>query len=136
MKHIIGIILFWGFSTSLSAQSGSAKLFLIREGMHEGSAVSCSIFKDEELLCKLNNKRYSIHDVAPGKYIFHTQWGGNKPNKDKRGDIEMTIEEGKTYYIKFNSVAKAFNGYVGLLEVTETSFKTIEPMLKLDDKCL
>lgn len=136
MKLIIGILFLLGFSTAALAQSGTARVFLIREGMHEGSVVSCSIFKDEELLCKLNNKRYSVHDIAPGKYTFHTQWGGNKPNKDKRGDLVITLEEGKTYYIKFNSVSKAFNGYVGLIEVTENTYKTLEQMLKLDDKCL
>jgi hypothetical protein len=136
MKHIIAFLFFCTLYFAGMAQSGTAKVYLIREGAHEGSAVSCSIFKDEELLCKLNNKRYSIHDLAPGTYTFHTQWGGNKPNRDKRGDIVLTLEAGKTYYIKFNPVAKAINGYVGLIDVTENTFRKIEPMLKLDDKCL
>lgn len=136
MKQFIGIILLLMLIRTGAAQSTSCKVFLVREGMHEGSAVSCSIFKEEELLCKLNNKRYSVHEINPGKYIFHAQWGGNKPNNDKRGDLTLTLEEGKTYYLKFNSVSKAFNGYVGLLEVTETTFKTLESLLKLDDKCL
>jgi hypothetical protein len=136
MKSVISVLFFFVFPVFGIAQTGTAKIFLIREGMYEGAAAACSIFKDGELLCKLNNKRYSIHDVAPGKYTFHTQWGGNKPNKQTIGDITVTIEEGKTYYIKFNSVSKAFNGYIGLIEVTENTFKTIEPNLKLDDKCL
>jgi len=136
MKHFIGILFFLGFSALGLAQSGTAKVYLIREGMHEGSAAASSIFIADSLLCKLNNKRYSIHDVAPGTYTFHAQWGGKKPNKDKRGDIVITLEEGKTYYIKFNSVAKAFNGYVGLIEVTENTFKNLEASLKVDDKCL
>lgn len=136
MKILLGFVFFLCFSINGQAQTETAKVYLIREGMHEGSAVPCSIFKDEELLCKLNNKRYSIHEVAPGTYTFHTQWNGNKPNRDKRGDIQVTLEAGKTYYIKFNSVAKAFNGYVGLIEVTENTFKTVEPQLKVDDNCL
>lgn len=136
MKLIIVALFLIACSFTGLAQSGTAKVVLIREGMHEGSAVSCSIFMNEELLCKLNNKRYSLHEVAPGQYTFHTQWGGNKPNRDKRGDLVVTLEEGKSYYIKFNSVAKAINGYVGLIEVTENTFKTVEPQLKLDDKCL
>jgi hypothetical protein len=67
----------------------------------------------KELLCKLNNKRCFINDVAPDNFTFHTQWYDNKPNRSKRGDIQVTLEAGKTYYIKFNPVAKAFNGYVG-----------------------
>ncbi|HSK12285.1 MAG TPA: DUF2846 domain-containing protein [Phnomibacter sp.] len=135
MKHIVAFLLFLSLSSAGLSQSGTAKVYLLREGAHEGSAVSCSIFKDEELLCKLNNKRYSVHDLAPGSYTFHAQWSGNKLNKDKRGDIVITLEGGKTYYIKFNPVAKAFNGYVGLIDVTENTFQKIEPMLKLDDKC-
>lgn len=136
MKQLLSLFFLLAFSLAGMAQSGTAKLVLIREGMHEGSAVACSIFKNEELLCKLNNKRYSLHDVEPGQYTFHTQWGGKKPNRDKRGDLVVTLEAGKTYYIKFNPVAKAFNGYVGLIEVTENTFKTLEPQLKLDDECL
>ncbi len=127
---------FLGITCSALAQSGTARVYLIREGMYEGSAVSCSIFKDEELLCKLNNKRYSVHDIAPGKYTFHAQWSGNKPGKDSRGDVVVTLEEGKTYYLKFNSVSRAFNGYVGMIEVTENTFKAVEGTLKVDDKCL
>lgn len=109
---------------------------MIREGMHEGSAAASSIFINDQLLCKLNNKKYSTHDVTPGLYSFHAQWGGNKRRGDVRGDIEINIEEGKTYYIKFNMVAKAFNGYVGLLEVTESTFNKLKVELELDTKCL
>lgn len=136
MKHISIIVLLLFSVISTIAQTSTAKVFLIREGQHEGSAVSCSIFIGGTLLCKLNNKRYSTHDVAPGTYTFHVQWSGNKPGKDTRGDIELTLEVGKTYYIKFNPVAKAFNGYVGLVEVTENTFNKAQAELKLDDKCL
>ncbi len=37
---------FLGITCSALAQSGTARVYLIREGMYEGSAVSCSIFKD------------------------------------------------------------------------------------------
>lgn len=136
MKHILYLLFLVTLSSVCMAQSETATLYLVREGMFEGSAVPCSIFKDEELLCKLNNKRYSVHEIAPGSYTFHVQWNGKKPGNDKRGDIMVTLEAGKTYYIKFNPVAKAFNGYVGLIEVTENTFKTIQPLLKPDDECL
>ena len=136
MKQLFTILFFLSISGIGWSQSQTATVYLIREGMHEGSAAASSIFKDEELLCKLNNKRFSVHEVAAGSYVFHVQWGGNKLRKDKRGDIELTLEAGKTYYIKMNPVAKAFNGYIGLIEVTETTFNTIKPGLKPDDKCL
>jgi hypothetical protein len=117
-------------------QTNSAKIILIREGMHEGSAAASSIFMNDELLCKLNNKKFSIHNVSPGRYSFHAQWGGSKRRGDKRGDIEIDIEDGKTYYLKFNMVSKAFNGYVGLIDVTEATFNKLKDELKLDEECL
>ncbi len=136
MKKLTVFIALIFVSATGIAQSAKTTIYLIREGMHEGSAVACSIFKDEELLCRLNNKRYSVHDITPGRYTFHTQWSGKKPGNDKRGDIVLTIEEGKTYYLKFNPVAKAFNGYVGLIEVTENTFQSVLANLKPDEECL
>lgn len=124
------------FSTKSKAQTSKAKIILIREGMHEGSAAASSIFLNDSILCKLNNKKYSVHEVESGNYNFHAQWGGNRRGSDTRGDIQINIEDGKTYYIKFNVVAKAFNGYVGLIEVTESTYNKLKDELKLDDKCL
>lgn len=117
------------------AQKATAKIILIRQGVVEGNAVRSSIFMNEQLLCQLNNEKYSTHEVDPGRYNFHAQWGGLNKRSDTRGDIEINVEGGKTYYIMLNIVVKSLSRYLGLIEVTELTFEKLKPSLKLDEKC-
>jgi hypothetical protein len=101
----------------------------------QGSASAFTAFIDGELACKLNNKKYSIHEVAAGEHQFTVQFGGKK-SKKKAEPITINIEAGNTYYIQMVFQTGAFVNNLYCQEVTESSAKTILSDLEEDTKCL
>ena len=76
----------------------SGKVYYMRSTGFSGSAQGFTVFIDDNIVCKLNNKRYSIHEVAPGIRRFSVQFAG-KSSKEKAERIEINIEAGKVYLV-------------------------------------
>lgn len=51
--------------------------FLLGKGC-AGSATSFSALIDKKRVCKLNNRRYSVHEITPGLHNFEVQFSGKK----------------------------------------------------------
>jgi hypothetical protein len=92
-------------------------------------------FIDDSLVCKLNNKRFSVHTVSPGTHKFTVQFAGKK-SKDKAEPISIDIEAGKTYYVQMIFQSGFFANNLYCQEVTASSARAILPQLKQDTKCL
>jgi hypothetical protein len=131
-------------SVSLSAHtqnqnSDSAKLggkvYFLRSTGYNGSAQGFTVFIDDEIVCKLNNKRFSIHEVAAGNHKFSVQFAG-KSSKEKAERIEISVEPGKTYYIQLIFQTGLLKNNLYCQEVTENSAKTMMNKLTEDTKCL
>lgn len=137
MKHLklftFILVCFVSFS-SASAQE-SAKVYFIRSTGFQGSAVAFTAFIDQQLVCKLNNKKYSVHDVTPGEHVFTVQFAG-KSAKEKAEPIKINVEAGKTYYVQMVFQTGYFKNNLYCQEVTESSAKTVLVNCAEDTKCL
>lgn len=93
-----------------------------------------SAFINDTLVCKLNNNRYSIHDVKPGKHEISVQYYG-KESKDKAEPISINVEAGKTYYIQITQQAKGLTQRIFPQEITESSTARLLEKCKMDANC-
>jgi hypothetical protein len=137
MKHfkIAPFILFFFISfTSVKAQE-TAKVYFIRSTGFQGSAVAFTAFIDQQLVCKLNNKKYSIHELTTGEHVFTVQFAG-KTAKEKAEPIKINVEAGKTYYIQMVFQTGYLKNNLYCQEVTESSAKTVLVNCVEDTKCL
>lgn len=102
--------------------------FLRGKGM-AGSATAFSALIDDERVCKLDNRRFSVHEVQPGTHEFIAQFSGKK--RKKKAEIAVIdIEPGETYYIQMIMQASFFINDVSAQEITRNSALR----LKKDDK--
>jgi hypothetical protein len=115
--------------------TNTATVYFLRSTGFNGSMSAFTAFIDDTLVCKLNNKRYSIHTIQPGSHKFTVQFAGKK-SKDKAEPITINAEAGKTYYIQMIFQPGAFVNNLYCQEVTENSAKAMLPKLKEDTKCL
>lgn len=118
-----------------AAQSGSAKIVFMRSTGYNGSLAAFTTFIDDNLVCRLNNKRFSTHTVQPGEHNFSVQFAG-KDSKVKAERITIKTEAGKTYYIQLIFQPGAFVNNLFCQEVTENSAKLLLPKMKEDTECL
>jgi len=139
MRKLLFVLLVPLISVSLNAQGDSTtqngKVYFMRSTGFQGSAQGFTVFIDDVVVCKLNNKRFSIHEIAPGKHIFSVQFAG-KSSKEKAERIEITVEPGKTYYIQLIFQTGFIKNNLYCQEVTENSARTVMSGLEEDKKCL
>lgn len=113
-----------------SGQTG--KVYFMRSTGFQGSAQGFTVFIDDAVVCKLNNKRFSIHDVTPGTHRFSVQFAG-KNSKEKAERIEIEIEAGKTYYIQLIFQSGLVKNNLYCQEVTKSSASTMLDKMKQDN---
>ena len=101
MNKLLSILLVLFVSNSLYAQSQNGKVYFIRSEGLQAPAAAFNIFVDHKFVGRLSNKKFSIHNVTPGKHTFSIQFAG-KNSSDKAEKMEEDIEAGKTYYIQVN----------------------------------
>ena len=134
MKKIVFSIL----ALVLALQSGicqqKASVYFMRSTGYYGSATSYTAFIDGELVCKLNNKRYSVHEVDEGKHAFVVQFGGNSV-KSKSQPIIIDVEEGEIYYIQMVFEKGLMGRNLYCQEVTKSSADNILRQLSQDKNC-
>ena len=140
MKKVIFTLMLTLLVTSFgfAQESGTpttGKIYFLRSTGFQGSAVAFKTFIDGEFVCKLNNKKYSIHEVPAGKHECSVQFGGKK-SKEKAEKFEVIVEPGKTTYVQLVFETGAFVNNIYCEEVTaNTAVKKMEGMTE-DDKCL
>jgi hypothetical protein len=138
-KLIIVFLISLSFSTAMQAQDGQAKetgkIYFLRSTGFQGSAVAFKTFIDGEFVCKLNNKKYSIHEVSVGKHECSVQFGGKK-SKEKAEKFEVLVEAGKITYVKLVFETGVFVNNIYCEEVTENTAVQNMKMMEEDRKCL
>lgn len=136
---LISSISTFGFSqtaiSSASIASNTANVVFIRSTGFNGSATAFTTFIDDQLVCRLNNKRFSTHTIPAGEHTFSVQFAG-KGSKEKAERIKIKMESGKTYYIQLIFQPGLLINNIYCQEVTEGSANTILPKLKEDSACL
>jgi hypothetical protein len=144
MKKLSVLLLVLLFSVNLSSQEetvdnnqaeGSGTICFIRSTGFVGSAAAFKVFIDENFVCKLNNKRYSNHEISEGKHTVSVQFGGKK-SKERAEKFEIEVKSGEITYVQVVFENKAFINNVYCEEVTSNTAKQKMKKLKEDKKCL
>mgnify|MGYP003476748926 CR=1 FL=1 len=118
--------------TQSDSTGQSGKVYFMRSTGFQGSAQGFTVFIDDTVVCKLNNKRFSIHEVTPGTHRFSVQFAG-KNSKEKAERIEIEIEAGKTYYIQLIFQSGLVKNNLYCQEVTKSSANTMLDKMKQDN---
>jgi hypothetical protein len=112
-------------STSAFSQTKTGQVYLIRSTGYTGSAVNYSFYVDDQLICKLKNKSFSIHDLSTGEHTVSVVSGGLSNGK-KSAPLKITVAEGKVNYV---SVVSTQSGYVNKITCQEITPNSAEPVL-------
>lgn len=124
MNKILSVLVMILFSNLLSAQDQPAKVHFIRSEGFQAPAAGFTVFIDRKNVGHLNNKTYSVYNVAPGSHVFSTQFVGKNP-KDKAEKMEMKLESGKTYYIRVRFKHGFLQNKLKLKEIDENEAKPL-----------
>jgi hypothetical protein len=119
----------------ISSNPATGTVYFMRSTGWNMTTGSFNTFIDGELACKLNNNRYSIHQLPEGTHQFSVQFMGKK-SKEKIQRIDLNIQAGKTYYLQLIYEHGALLDKLYLEEVTESTAKRLMGRLEEDKKCL
>lgn len=139
--YLIIFILSFGINTNVTAQNSdlnsenTGKICFIRSTGFMGSASAFKTFIDENFVCKLNNKRYSIHEVSAGKHSCSVQFGGKK-SKVRAEKFEVVVKPNETTYVQVVFETGVLVNNIYCEEVTKNTALNKIKKLKEDKKCL
>lgn len=114
--------------------NNNCKIYFLRDTGFNGSATGFKTFIDDKFACRLNNKKYSVHEVEPGKHYVSVQFSG-KTSKESAEKLEITTESNKSYYVQIMFKTGFFANDTYCTEVTENTAKSILNKLELDTDC-
>lgn len=123
------------YSQDAAPAGSGAKIIFIRSTGYAGSAAAFTTFIDDQVVCRLNNKRFSTHAVPAGDHTVSVQFAG-KNSKEKAERITINVEEGKTYYVQLIFQPGMFINNLYCQEVTANSANLLLPKLKEDTRCM
>ena len=125
------------FLSGLKAQQvgeGEGTVYLMRRTGYNGSLDGYSIFMDGQLICVLNNNKYTVHKVPAGKHDFSIQFNG-KQVKDKTEKLEVEVSTNGEYYINVEQRNGWATVKVKLQELAGSSGKRAMEDVVRDDSC-
>ncbi len=112
-----------------------ATIYFIRSTGLQGGAVPFSTFIDNQRICKLNNNRYSVHEINPGKHNITMQFRGKKP---KGFGKTFNIMPGHSYYFELDVRQMdrlGANYKLYFYEINKSKATSLMKSLKEDVKC-
>ncbi|WP_348797188.1 DUF2846 domain-containing protein [Flavobacterium adhaerens] len=112
----------------------TGKIYFLRSTGFAGSAQAFKTFIDEKFVCKLNNKKYSIHEVPAGKHTCSVQFGGQK-SKEGAEKFEVEVAPGKITYVQIVFETGLWVNNVYCEEITENTAKNKMEQMKEDTDC-
>ena len=138
-KSIFTLVVTLFFASLASAQEtpnvATGKIYFLRSTGFSGSGSAFKMFLDDKVVCKLNNNKYSIHEVAVGKHNCFVK-GGRMKSKESAEKFEVQVEAGKITYVQLIYEIGVLNYYLYFEEVTEEiALKNIEKMSE-DTECI
>ncbi|MDX1828359.1 MAG: hypothetical protein R3342_02315 [Lutibacter sp.] len=139
--YLIIFILSFGININVTAQNAdlnsenTGKICFIRSTGFMGSASAFKTFIDGKFVCKLNNKRYSIHEVPVGKHSCSVQFGGKK-SKERAEKFEVEVKPGEITYVQIVFETGILINNIYCEEITKNTALNKMKKLKEDKKCL
>ena len=121
-------------TTTAVATSASATVYFYRYKQFVGSALAPSVFCDDSQLARMENGRFFVAHVAPGKHSFHSN--------DAQAGVELDVRAGEKYYVRLEIAAGMMKGHGRLLLIPaeqasyELKSKQLKPLDadKISDK--
>ena len=89
--------------TSEAAPDGKSIVYVYRYKQFAGSALEPSVYCDNVELARMDNGRYFIVKLDPGKHTFRSN--------DKQAGMEIDLKAGEDYYIRVEIVAGFMKGH-------------------------
>lgn len=116
-KYAVGtlVLLFVLLAQAGFSQEQTGQICFIRATGYVASAVNFRVFIDDSLVCKLKNKRYTLHTVTAGEHTVAAQNTGLSVDK-KSTPFKVNVTAGKITYINVIWANK-----VSCQEITENS---------------
>jgi hypothetical protein len=101
-----------------------ALLYVYRHKQFAGSGLEPSVYLDEKQLARMDNGRYFVVKVQPGKHTIRSN--------DKQSGVEMELAAGKSYYIRVE-IATGFmkgHGRLMLMQPEQATYevKKLQPL--------
>jgi Protein of unknown function (DUF2846) len=93
-----------------SRSGANAKVFIYRYKQLTGAALAPSVYCDEVQLARMDNGRYFVASISPGKHVFRSN--------DAQSGVEMETLPGKEYYIRVELATGFLKGHGRLVEAT------------------
>ena len=137
---MLTLLIFSSFTSFMKAQNSvntteTGKIYFLRSTGLVGSGSPFKTYIDGELVCKLDNKKYSIHEISSGVHECYVLFGGLKLN-EKAEKCKIKVESGKITYVQFFLE----NGFLSFRiygeEITENTAKQKIEKMKEITKCL
>lgn len=86
-----------------------ATVYVYRYKQFVGSALSPSVYCDEIELARMDNGKFFVAKLAPGKHVFRSN--------DKQAGIETDLKAGQDYYIRVELATGFMKGHGRLVSV-------------------
>lgn len=96
-------------ASAAAATDSQATVYVYRYKQFVGSALAPSVFCDETELARMENGRFFVAKLAPGKHVFRSN--------DKQAGIEVELKPGQQYYIRVELATGFMKGHGRLLSV-------------------
>ena len=91
------------------SSDGAVTVYIYRYKQFVGSALSPSVYCDETELARMENGRFFVAKLAPGKHVFRSN--------DKQAGIDVDLKPGQQYYIRVELATGFMKGHGRLLTV-------------------
>lgn len=119
-----------GEPTSTTSQPAThaekAKVYFYRYKQYVGSALAPSVYCDEVELARMQNGRYFVVKLEPGKHTFRSN--------DKQSGVEVDLKPGQEYFLRVEIAAGVMKGHGRVVTVTpeQARFELAKNLKPLD----
>jgi hypothetical protein len=141
MKIILStIVLFFASGNFFFAfpqeMKGKVYFFQCPASNASGIGPGNSVFMDGKVICNLEDKRYSIHEIEPGEHSFSFQKSGDVLKKEaEENSILINVESGKIYYVELFTISLNWKAEYFISEVPEGTFTRVTKKYKQNKNC-
>ena len=90
-------------------KESQATVYIYRYKQFVGSALSPSVYCDENEMARMDNGKFFVVKLAPGKHVFRSN--------DKQAGIESDLKAGQDYYIRVELATGFMKGHGRLVSV-------------------
>lgn len=113
-------------ATPPATQAEKAKVYFYRYKQNAGRLLAPSVYCDEEELARMENGRYFVVNLEPGKHTFRSN--------DKQSGVEVDLKPGQAYFLRVELVAGYLKGHGRVVTVApeqarfELNTKILKPL--------